>query len=421
MPEAVEGWRVGALRRVGPGAGLRERELESAEMHDSTKIIRSTLTRGAMGEPLHPSPIFAAPFHTPGDPADAPYSYARSHNPTWTALEKALGQMESGQFAPGHAEAGKSYRAASLVFASGMAACSSVFGAMLRPGDVAVLPENAYFALRVLMQDYFAKMGIVIRLAPTAGDAQGECLEGARLLWIETPSNPTMEVCDIAALCERAHRAGALVAVDNTTATALGQRALALGADFSVASDTKSMTGHSDILLGHVATRDRELLQKIEEWRTLMGGVLGPMEAWLALRSIGTLSLRLERSCSNAQRIAEYLTTRTDVVGSVLYPGLETHPGHEVAARQMRYFGAVLSFNLANKAAAEMFFAKAKLITEATSFGGTCTCAERRARWGGDAVPEGFIRMSAGLEHVDDLLEDIGQALDAVAQAAAVR
>jgi cystathionine gamma-lyase len=382
-------------------------------MHDSTKIIRSTLTRAVAGEPLHPSPVFAAPYHTPGDPNDAPYSYARSHNPTWTALERAIGQMEAGKFAPGHPEAGASYRANALVFASGMAACASIFGAVLRPGDVAVLPANAYFAARTLMQDYFAKMGVVVRLAPTANDAQGEHLKGARLLWIETPSNPTMEICDITALCERAHQAGALVAVDNTTATPLGQRPLALGADFSVASDTKSMTGHSDILLGHVATRDRELLQKIEEWRTLVGGVLGPMEAWLALRSIATLPLRLERSCANAQRIAEFLTTRPEVSG-VLYPGLPTHPGHAIAARQMRYFGAVLSFNLADKAAAEKFFAKAKLVTEATSFGGTCTCAERRARWGGDIVPDGFIRLSAGLEDVDDLIEDIALALDAV-------
>jgi cystathionine gamma-lyase len=239
-------------------------------------------------------------------------------------------------------------------------------------------------------------------------------LDGARLLWIESPSNPLMEICDIVALCERAHRAGALVAVDNTTATPLGQRTLALGADFAVASDTKSMTGHSDIVLGHVAARDRELLQQIEQWRTLMGGILGPMEAWLALRSIATLPLRLERSSANAQRIAEYLVTRTDVVHDVLYAGLPAHPGHAIAARQMQYFGAVLSFHVVDKAAAETFFAKSKLITEATSFGGTCTCAERRGRWGGDAVPEGFIRLSAGLEDVDDLLEDIAQALDAV-------
>ena len=387
-------------------------------MHDSTKIIRSTLTRAVAGEPLHPSPVFAAPYHTPGDPADAAYSYARSHNPTWTSLERAIGQMEAGQFAASHAEAGKSYRANALVFASGMAACSAVFGAMLRPGDAVVMPGNAYFAARQLMQAYFQQLGIVVRYAPTAGDAQGEHLEGARLLWIETPSNPTMEICDIVALCEKAHRAGALVAVDNTTATPLGQRPLALGADFSVASDTKSMTGHSDILLGHVATRDRELLQKIEEWRTLVGGVLGPMEAWLALRSIATLPLRLERSSANALRIAEYLATRTDVVRGVLYPGLAAHPGYAIAERQMQYFGAVLSFELADKAAAETFFAKTKLVTEATSFGGTCTCAERRARWGGDAVPEGFIRLSAGLEAVEDLIEDIGQALDAALPAA---
>lgn len=382
-------------------------------MHDSTKIVRSTLTRATAGEPLHPGPVFAAPYHTPGDPNDAPYSYARSHNPTWTALEKVIAQIESGAFASGHTQAGERYRANALVFASGMAACSAVLGAVLRPGDIAVVPDNAYFHTRSIMNEFFVQMGVQVRYAGTANDAQGDHLDGAKLLWIETPSNPTMDICDIAALCEKAHAAGALVAVDNTTATALGQKPLALGADFSVASDTKSMTGHSDILLGHVATRDRELLQKIDQWRTLVGGVLGPMEAWLALRSIGTLPLRLERSSANALRIAQFLQTRPEVK-QVLYPGLPGHPGHQIAAKQMRYFGAVLSFELADKAAAETFFANAKLITEATSFGGTCTCAERRARWGGDAVPEGFIRMSAGIEDPDDLITDIGQALDAV-------
>jgi cystathionine gamma-lyase len=382
-------------------------------MHDSTKIVRSTLTRAAAGEPLHPGPVFAAPYHTPGDPSDAPYSYARSHNPTWTALEKMIAQIESGEFVPGHEQAGERYRASALVFASGMAACTAVFGSVLRPGEIAVLPDNAYFHTRSVMKEFFEQMGVRVRYAGTANDAQGDHLQGAKLLWIETPSNPTMEICDIAALCRKAHAAGAMVAVDNTTATALGQKPLALGADFSVASDTKSMTGHSDVLLGHVATRDRELLQKIDQWRTLTGGVLGPMEAWLALRSIGTLPLRLERSSENALKISEFLKTRSEVK-QVLYPGLTTHPGHEVAAKQMQYFGAVLSFELADKAAAETFFSHAKLVTEATSFGGTCTCAERRARWGGDAVPEGFIRMSAGIEEAEDLIADIAQALDAV-------
>lgn len=377
-------------------------------MRDSTKVIRSTLTQVNAGQPLHEGPVFAAPFHAPGDPTSTPYTYARSHNPTWTALERAIGQMESGELA-----SGKSYRAGALVFASGMAACAAVFGAVLRPGDVVVLPSNAYFTARVLMQEYFVKMGIVLRMAPTAGDAQADLLEGARLLWLETPSNPGMEICDIARLCEAAHDAGALVAVDNTTATPLGQLPLALGADFSVASDTKAMTGHSDLLLGHVATRDLELRAKIDQWRTLMGGVLGPMEAWLALRSIATLPLRLERTCQNAQALAEFFATRKEVV-SVMYPGLPTHPGHEIAAKQMRWFGPVLSFILQDKTAAETFLAKAKLVTEATSFGGVATTAERRARWGGDAIADGFIRMSAGCEAIEDLLEDVAQALDAV-------
>ena len=372
-------------------------------MREATKIIRSTLTRAEAGQPIHPGPVFAAPYHAPGDPSSIPYTYARSHNPTWTHLEKALAQIESGE----------GYRATALVFASGMAACTAVFGAILRPGDIAVLPDNAYFAARILAQEYFAKMGIQLRLAPTANNGQLAHLEGAKLLWIETPSNPTMDVCDIALLSEAAHRAGALVAVDNTTPTALGQSPLALGADISVASDTKSMTGHSDILLGHVAVRDLELRQKIDQWRTLTGGILGPMEAWLALRSIGTLSLRLERSCQNAQAIAEFLATRPEVE-QVLYPGLPTHPGHEIAKKQMRYYGAVLSFILRDKAAAETFLAKSKLLTDATSFGGITSTAERRARWGGDQIAEGFIRLSAGCEAIEDLLEDIGQAMDVI-------
>ena len=371
-------------------------------MRETTRIIRSTLTEAKPGEPLHAGPVFAAPYHAPGDPANIPYTYARSHNPTWTELEKAIGQMESGEVSS----------ASAIVFSSGMAACAAVFGAVLRPGDVAVLPANAYYAARVLMQDYFVKMGITLRTAPTANNAQAAQLEGAKLLWIESPSNPTMEIADIAALSETAHRAGALVAVDNTTPTSLGQRPLALGADFSVASDTKAMTGHSDLLLGHVAVRDPELQAKLDQWRTLTGAVLGPMEAWLALRSIATLPLRLERACLNAQRIAEFLTTRQEV-SAVLYPGLTQHPGHAIAKKQMRYFGPVVSFILRDKTTAEKFLSRVQLITDATSFGGITTTAERRARWGGDAIPEGFIRLSAGCEDIDDLLEDIAQGLEA--------
>ena len=371
-------------------------------MRDATKIVRSGLTKATAGEPLHAGPVFAAPYHAPGDPTGVAYTYARAHNPTWTHLEDAIAEMESGE----------DYRASALVFASGMSAITSVFGAMLRPGDAVVLPSNSYYAARVLAKEYFAEMGIELRFAPTANNAQAEYLKGARLLFLETPSNPTMDICDIASLAEAAHRAGALVAVDNTTPTPLGQLPLALGADFSVASDTKSMTGHSDVLIGHVAVRDAELHRKIDRWRLLTGGVLGPMEAWLALRSIATLPLRLERSCQNAQAIAEFLAKRDDVE-AVLYPGLPTHPGHEIARKQMRYFGAVVSFILRDKATAERFLAASKLLTDATSFGGITSSAERRARWGGDVIADGFIRLSAGCEDIRDLLEDIAQALDA--------
>ena len=202
-----------------------------------------------------------------------------------------------------------------------------------------------------------------------------------RLLWLETPSNPVMDVHDIAVMSEAAHAAGALVAVDNTGPTPIAWWPLALGADFSVASDTKSLTGHGDVLLGHVAVRDSELHGKIDRWRTLTGGIVGPLEAWLALRSIVTLPLRLERSSENALGIAEFLQTRSEV-SSVLYPGLRGHPGYEIARRQMSYFGPVLSFVLKDKSAAERFLTTAKLVTDATSFGGVTTTAERRAKWG---------------------------------------
>lgn len=372
-------------------------------MREATKVIRSTLGRVVAGEPLHAGPVFAAPYHAVGDPAGITHTYARASNPTWTELERAIGEMESAA----------GFEAQALVFASGMAAATAVFGAVLRPGDVVVMPSNSYYTARRLAEGYFTEMGVVVRSAPTAGGAQGELLKGAKLLWLETPSNPGMEICDIAALCERAHAAGVLVAVDNTTATPLGQLPLALGADFSVSSDSKAMTGHSDLLLGHVAVKDAVLWAKLEHWRTHTGGVVGPMEAWLALRSIATLPLRLERSCTNAQAVAEFLAVRKEVE-SVVYPGLVGHPGHEIARRQMKYFGPVLGFTLRNKAAAEAFLTHAELVTEATSFGGISTTAERRARWGGDAIAEGFIRMSVGCEAVEDLIADFTQALDAV-------
>jgi cystathionine gamma-lyase len=388
-------------------------------MRDTTRIIRSTLSPAVAGEPMHHGPVFAAPFHTPGDPAAAPYSYARSHNPTWTALETAIAGMEAGVDADG-----TPFAARALVFGSGMAAVAAVFGAVLRAGDVVVLPSDAYFAARVLIEQQFAPRGVIVRTAPTAEmeragrDGLDGLFEGARLVWVETPSNPTMEVCDLRAVCAAARAAGALVAVDNTTATPLGQSPLELGAELSMCSDTKLMTGHGDLLLGHVAVRqgaqDRDgadLYDRLLAWRTQVGSVVGPMEAWLALRSLATLPLRAERSCANALAMAKFLKGRREVA-EVRYPGLASDPGYAVAKGQMRLFGPVLSFVLKDREAAERFLGRSELITVATSFGGIVTTAERRARWGNDAVPEGLIRLSAGCEAIEDLLEDFGRALE---------
>jgi cystathionine gamma-lyase len=200
--------------------------------------------------------------------------------------------------------------------------------------------------------------------------------------------------------------------LDNTLATPLGQQPLALGADFSVASDTKALCGHSDLLMGHVATADSEWAEKLRTWRKRTGAIPGPMETWLAHRSLGTLDVRLERMDASALTVARLLLEREDVE-AVRYPGLPSDPSHALAKRQMRRFGPVVTFDLGSEARAERFLAEADLIWEATSFGGLHTTGERRARWGGDDVPEGFIRLSVGCEAAADLVADIERALNA--------
>lgn len=364
-------------------------------MRLATRVVRAGLPQAQQGAPFLPGPTFAATYYAAGDPASIPFTYGRPHNPTWTQFERALSELEGGE---------------AVVFASGMAAIAAVLGSVLRPGDTIIMPSDSYYAGRALAKGYLTEMGIQVRSGATAGNAQMELLDGAKLLWIESPSNPGLDVCDIKMLVEAAHNKGVLVAVDNTTPTALGQQPLALGADFSVASDTKALSGHSDLLLGHVATRDTQWVERIRSWRTQIGAIPGPMEVWLAHRSLATLHLRLERQCSNALRIAEFLVSRSEVSG-VRYPGLLSDSSYGIASRQMTYFGPIVSFTLADRQQAERFLSACHLIAEATSFGSVHSTAERRARWGGDVVPEGFVRLSAGCEDADDLIADVEQAL----------
>ncbi|MGW0534675.1 cystathionine gamma-lyase [Streptomyces sp. NPDC003032] len=389
--------------------GDREREdriggptgrTDSAGIGDGTRAVRAGLPEPVKHEPTLPGPVFAAHFHLPGDPTGG-YAYARDENPTWTHLERAIGELE----APGAGE-----DVETLVFASGMAAISAVLFSQLRAGDAVVLPDDGYQALP-LVREQLRAYGIEVRTAPTGGDAQLDVLDGAKLLWIETPSNPGLDVCDVRRLADAARARGALVAVDNTLATPLGQRPLELGADFAVASGTKMLTGHGDILLGYVACRDAGLTASVRRWRKIVGAVPGPMEAWLAHRSLATLQLRADRQNANALALAEALRDRPEVAG-LRYPGLPDDPSYKIASRQMRRFGCVVSFTLPTRARAERFLEELHLVDDATSFGGVRSTAERRRRWGGDDVPEGFIRFSAGAEDPDDLVADVLRALD---------
>jgi cystathionine gamma-lyase len=227
-------------------------------------------------------------------------------------------------------------------------------------------------------------------------------------------------VCDIRRLAQAAHAAGALVAVDNTLATPLGQRPLDLGADFSLASGTKALSGHGDLLLGYVTARRPELAASVRLWRKTVGAIPGPMEAWLAHRSLSTLALRVDRQAANALALATALRNRPEVTG-LRHPGMPGDPAHGVARAQMHRFGSVVSFVLPDRAYAEQFLGSLLLTTEATSFGSVTSTAERRARWGGDAVPEGFIRFSVGVEDPADIVQDVLQALDTAAAKQAAR
>jgi cystathionine gamma-lyase len=349
---------------------------------DSTRVVHAGLPPAEQGAPFLPGPTFAAPTHWSGDAA--PEGYGRYDNPTWARYEAALTELEGGE---------------AIVVSSGMAAAAAVLLPLLGPGDVLVAPSDAYPGVRTIATDHLRPRAVEVRLVPSSDAAFREAMDGAALVWIETPTNPGMDLLDIAGLATSAHDAGALLAVDGTVATPLRQRSLELGADFAMASASKHLTGHSDLVLGYVAARDPERAAAIRTWRGLTGAVPGPFEVWLAHRSLPTLAVRLERQEANARALTDVLREHP-AVADVRWPG----------------FGSVLVFTLPDADAAQRFLGAGGLVAEATSFGGVHTSAERRARWGSDDIAPGFIRFSAGIEDAEDLVRDVRAALDAAVQ-----
>jgi cystathionine gamma-lyase len=360
---------------------------EGAPYGASTRAVHAGLPDFEQGTPLLGGPVFAAPFHLRGAKDAHEFGYGRDANPTWSALETALGGLEGGT---------------SLVFASGMAAVTATLFSVLAPGDKLVAVHDGYPGVRAVATERLEPAGIAVQFVSTDTEEICAAVDGARLVWIETPSNPKLDVCDIAAISAAAHKAGALVAVDNTLATPLGQQPLALGADISMMSGTKTLCGHSDVLLGVVSVRDDALVEALKRWRSQSGSIVGAFEAWLAHRSLATLALRLERSSAGALAVAGALRER----------GIETfHPSDHAASAQMLHHGCLVSFTLESEARAQALLARCRLVAEATSFGGVHATAERRERWGTDDVPPGFIRYSAGIEDPADLVADLLQAL----------
>lgn len=353
------------------------------------------LRRGELekGEPVGLPLTLSSIYHLPGDPAGVS-QYGRFDNATWDGVERLLGHLED---------------AGAVAFPSGMAAISSVFFAFLKTGDRILLPSDGYYTPRVLAERFLKPMGISFDLRPTAAFLDGG-FSGYRMVFVETPSNPGLDICDLAAVVRAAHDAGAIIVADNTTMTPFGQRPLDFGADIVVAADTKAPNGHSDVLFGHVASRDADMLTAVRDWRKLSGAIPGPFEAWLVHRGLETLEVRFDRMCSSAGTVAQRLAGH-DAVDAVRYPGLANDPSHNLAASQMHRFGTMISLTLASEEKAETFINACPLIQPATSFGGLHSSAERRARWGDDVAP-GFVRLSIGCEPVEELWREIDNALN---------
>jgi len=335
------------------------------------------------------------------------YEYSRSGNPTRDALQECLAALEGGRKA--------------LTFASGLAAEDTLLRALCRPGDHVVIPGDAYGGTYRLFAKVAEPWGLGFSTATeTDIDAVRAAMRDAtKLVWVETPTNPLLNIADVAGLAQVAHDRGALLVVDNTFASPYLQSPLSLGADIVVHSTTKYIGGHSDVVGGALIANDDEVLAALQYHQNAMGAVNGPFDAWLTLRGVRTLGVRMDRHCDNAEKVAEFLT-RQKAVRQVFYPGLPEHPGHEIAAKQMRRFGGMVSFRAAGgEAAAIDICNRAKLFVLGESLGGVESLIEHPGRMTHASVagsplevPADLVRLSVGIETIDDLLADLEQAIN---------
>lgn len=368
---------------------------ETLSVHTGNEADPAT---GAVAPPIHLATTFR---HGASGERVAGYEYQREGNPTNDRLREALAALEGGEDA--------------ITFASGMAAISTLLES-LPNGARLLIPDDCYTGLRMLCAEYLPERGIDALMVDMSDlDAvRAACTPGTAMVWIETPSNPRMTISDIAALVEIAHAVGALAVVDNTFATPLLQRPLALGADIVMHSTTKYFGGHSDVLGGAlVFARRDDVFARVAHRVHITGATLAPFSAWLILRGCRSLGARMAMHCANARAVAEFLASRAEIK-RVNYPALASHPGHTVAARQMRDFGGMMSIELrGGREAALAMAAKLRIFTNATSLGGCESLIEHRASVEGPnpRSPQSLLRMSVGLEHLDDLIEDLRQAL----------
>ncbi len=360
----------------------------------STRCVKAASAQPVPGQPVAPVPITASAYHLSDDETADLDTYGRSSNPTWRQLESALAQLEGATSA--------------LVFGSGMAAITAALRALTAPGTTLVVPADGYYQVRAYATEYLARNGVNVVAASSS--EMGEAAGNADVVLAETPANPSLDVVDLHRLGMICRSRNARLIVDNTAATPLGQQPLSLGADLVVASATKALSGHSDLLSGYVAGSHPQLLDAIARERLLSGPVPGAFDVWLVLRSLGSAGLRFERQCYNAGALAALLDGHP-AVSRVRFPGLPGDPAHAVASAQMRRFGGLISAELVDAAAVHDFVQRSELLVASTSFGGIHTSVDRRARWGDD-VNAGFIRLSAGIEDTDDLIADVERALD---------